>query len=225
MQIKSLSYDPSKDFKFISKIYEGSTVVVTSTSRNWTSLREAIAEAKKEPGRVAYASFGPGTPPQLLLETLAKVAGVKFTEVFYKGAAPALQDLLTDRIALSASGYTPYASMVAAGKLTVIAVTGKRRMAILPNVPTIAEQGYEHFLMQYNAWAGVVGPASLPQAIADQLVEAIRAAFREPKLAKFLTDNGLILVANSPAEFEREFRQEFEIVPKIMREDLHITPQ
>lgn len=222
---KSLPYDPARDFKYITKSYETGTMIVIGASAKISNLRDMLAEAKKESGRITYGSFGPGSNPQLVFEALAKEAGVKFTEVAYKGLPPGLQDALSGRIHMVSSSAGVFAALAAAGKVVPLALTGDKRSALLPNVPTFKEAGFNGFLLGNTTWVGLIGPASISNALAERLADSLRAAMQEPELQKMLSDRDLNLVASTPAEFDKAFRAEYAVIPRMMRDDLKIVPQ
>lgn len=223
--LKQLPYDPSKDLRFISKLMMSGSVFVVGAKHNARNVKEFIAEAKKAPGTLAYGSYGPGSNTQLMIEMFAKQAGLKLTEVTYQGAPPALQAVLAGDIALAASSSVIVMPHLKAGKIHAIAVTGDKRQSVLPDVPSFRELGYDHYVLTHGVWNGVLGPASLPPALAERLADAGRAALREPEVQKFIEGIGLDILTTSPAEFERQYREELAVVPKVIRDELKIAPQ
>ncbi len=223
--LKSLPYDPARDFRFISKLMMSGAVFVVGAGHNAKTLQEFIGEAKKAGGRLGYGSYGPGSNTQLMIEMFAKQAGVKLTEVTYQGAPPALQAVLAGDIALAASSSVIVMPHLKAGKIHALAVTGDKRQSVLPTVPTFRELGFDHYVLTHGVWNGVVGPASLPPALAERLADAGRAALREPEVQKFIEGIGLDILTTSPAEFERQYREELAVVPKVIRDELKIAPQ
>lgn len=223
--VKSLPYDPGKDFRFISKVTNSGSLLAINASYKINNLKELIVEAKARQGAMTYGSFGPGSSPNLNLETFAKETGVKFTEVRYRGSPQAVQDVVGGQVAMTMTGTMVFAPMIAAGKLVPLAITGQRRNPMLPHVPTFKELGFDHFILGMSTWTGIVAPASLPAPLAERLSETLRAAVRSPEVEKFLTGAGAEVVASTPAEFERQYREELAVVPRVMRDDLKLMPE
>ncbi|MEJ8848627.1 tripartite tricarboxylate transporter substrate binding protein [Variovorax rhizosphaerae] len=221
--LSSLPYDPRKDFAFISKVAANGPVLVAHPSVKANNLAELIAGIKAG-GAMPYGSWGPGTLPAQVMESMARQAGVKLTEVPYRGSPPALQDVLGNQIGMTFTGPNLAAPLIADGKLKALAVVGPRRSPLLPNVQTFAEAGFKGFVFTNEIWAGLVAPAKLDPVIRDQLSEAVQAAVREPSLQKYLAEAGFTAIGNSPSEFAQQYAAEVAVVPPLIRE-MGVTPQ
>lgn len=211
-----LPYDPSRDFSFITKVGASGPALVVHPSVKANTLAELVADIKAG-ARHAYGSWGPGSLPMQVMESFAQQAGVKITEVPYRGGPPALQDLLAGQI--QSTFLAPHLAppLIADGKIKAIAVAGKNRSTLLPNTQTFAEAGFAGFIFTNEIWVGLTAPAKLNKAIQDQMAGAVRASLREPELTKFLTDIGFAIVANSPEEFAKEHQAEVAVVPALIK--------
>lgn len=224
LAVIKIAYDPQRDFKLISKVAVSTSgpVLLASTKVKANNLPELISEAKASGTPLSYASFGPGSFPQQILETLAGQAKVKFTEVPYKGSPPALADILAGHVDLGFSSVDQAASFIAGGKMKAIAVMDKS--AALPQVRTFADAGFSSFVFRNKPWIGLVGPAAMPDTAVQKLATAIRSATSDPGFRKFLAESGFDAVGNSPQEFLEEYRIEVGVIPRLIK-DLGVTPQ
>ena len=221
--LKSLPYDPRSDFSFISKVAANGPMLMANPSVKANNLPELIAQLKASGEPLSYGSWGPGTLPTQVMETMAKQAGVKLLEVPYRGSPPALQDVLGNQIAMTFVSPLVGAPLIAQGKLKPLAVVS-HRSTVLPNVGTFAEAGFTSYVFNNEIWVGLLGPAKMEPAIRDKMAEAVRASLQESDMKDFLTNAGFAVIGNSPAEFEKEYRTEVEIIPKLIS-DLGVKPQ
>ncbi len=195
----SLPYSTEKDLVPISVIAEVPEVLVSNPKAPFQTFPEFVAYAKANPGKLDYASAGIGTLPHLSMELLLQRVGVKVTHIPYRGAAPAMTDLLSNVVQLKLDTYTTSNPQVTAGGLRMIAIASSRRSKLMPDIPTVAElglPGYEGIL-----WIGMMAPTGTPQAIIDKLVAASAKAARDPGVVERLTRDGVDLVGGTPAEF------------------------
>ncbi|MEO7242197.1 MAG: tripartite tricarboxylate transporter substrate binding protein [Variovorax sp.] len=219
-----ISYDPQRDFRLISKVAASSTgpLLVASAKVKANNLPDLVKEAKASANPMSYASFGPGSYPQQMMETLAKQTGAKFNEIPYKGSPPALVDAMAGNIDLTFSSIDQAKSQIQAGQIKAIAVASKS--ALLPNVGTFSEAGFDNFVFRNKPWIGLVGPAGLPDAVAQKLLDAAQAAAKEPSMVSFLTSIGFDAVGGTPAQFQQDYQAEFAVVPDLIR-SLGVKPQ
>src|SRR5712692_8831791 len=166
-----LPYDPVKDFAPITLIASAPSVLVVHPSLPARTLAEFTALAKASPGRINYASNGNGSSAQLAAVLYESMAGVQMVHIPYKGLAPALVDLLAGEVQAMFSSVVAIVPNIKAGRLRALAVTGKRRAALLPEVPTLDESGVPGY--EAGSWYGILAPAGTPQAIVAKLHEAI----------------------------------------------------
>jgi tripartite-type tricarboxylate transporter receptor subunit TctC len=162
-------------------------------------LREFVALAKKEPGKLYYGSAGNGSAGHLAMEYLKLVAGIDIVHVPYKGTGPNLIDLLAGRTQATSAGTPPLLPHVKAGKLRVIAVGAGKRLSILPDVPTVAEQGYPGF--ETTQWYGLNAPAKTPAAVIKRLADEAAKAARTPAVAERFAADNAEAVGSTPEEY------------------------
>lgn len=195
-----LPYDTEKDVLPVSVLAEVPEVLVSNPAAPFKTFPEFVAYAKANPGKLDYASAGIGTLPHLSMELLLQQVGIKVTHIPYRGAAPAMTDLLSNVVQLKLDTYATSNPQVEAGKLNMIAIASTHRSKLMPNIPTIAElglPGYEGIL-----WIGMMAPAGTPQAIIDKLAAASAKAARDPAVIERLTRDGVDLVGGTPAEMQ-----------------------
>ncbi len=202
-----LPYDALKDFTPITNVCSAVGAIVAHPSFPANNVRELIAHAKANPGMINYASPGIGTIVHLGVEYFAMQAGIKLNHVPYKGASPALVDLLAGAVLLSAdASLTAAIPNMKSGKLKVIAVTSRHRSALLPDAGTIAEAGFPDF--DISAWFGMVGPAGLSPDIVNKLHAAAVKGLREKEVAERFATIGAEVIADTPAQFAKTIREE-----------------
>jgi tripartite-type tricarboxylate transporter receptor subunit TctC len=203
---KSLSFNPGRDFTPITNIVNTPGAILAGVKTPYNTLTEMIAAAKAQPNKISYASVGLGSLPHLIAEKLAAEAGIRMTHVPYKGAAPAMQDLLANVVDLSfESALTNTVANFQAGKLKVLATTGSVRVPILPNIPTVAESGYPGFVAQ--GWFGFFGPAGVPAPVVKRLNELATQMLAEKTIIERFEKLGIQPDPSSPEQFAR-FLQE-----------------
>ena len=203
---KSLSFVPSKDFTPITNIVNTPGAVLAGIKTPYNSLQDLVKAAKAQPGKVTYASVGLGSLPHLIAEKLSFDAGIGMVHIPYKGAAPAMQDLLSGVVDLSfESSLTNTVANYNSGRLKVLATTGSKRVPILNNIPTVAESGYPGFVAQ--GWFGFFGPAGLPPAITKRLNELATNMLRDKTVVEKFDNLGIQADPLMPEQFVK-FLQE-----------------
>ena len=201
-----VGYDPINDFAPITQLTASANVLAVHPSVGANSIKELIALAKAKPGQLNYASGGIGTIGHLSAELLQHAAGIKLNHIAYKGSGQAVIDLLGGHVGIMFSGMAAVAGHAKAGKLKLLAVTGKERMTIAPDIPTIAESGYPGF--EAVGWFGLVAPARTPRTIVNRLnAETVKAA-NAPEVRERLTAVGFDVVTSTPEAFARYIRSE-----------------
>jgi tripartite-type tricarboxylate transporter receptor subunit TctC len=199
---KNLGFNPSKDFTPITNVIITEGAIVANAATPFSTVQEFVAYAKANPGKVSYASVGNGSIPHLTAEMFAQRAGISLLHVPYKGTGPALQDLLANQINLSfESSVGTSFNNVTAGRLKVLAITGPKRSAVVPDVPTVAESGFPGFSAQ--GWFGLFGPANLPPKILETLNKAVTDALREPEVIARFEKLGVQPDPQAPAAFAK----------------------
>jgi tripartite-type tricarboxylate transporter receptor subunit TctC len=196
---KSVPYDATKDFDYISVPVQAPNVLVASPGQKARTVAEVIAELKASPGKVSFASSGNGSSDHLSAEVFWQQTQTEGLHIPYKGGAPAINDLLGNQVNFSFQNVNAVLQHIKAGKLHAIAVTGDKRSPVLPNVPTLAEAGVKG--AEVYSWQGLAAPKGLPPAVKDKLAAAAIAAINDPEVKKRMVEQGLEIVASTPAEF------------------------
>ena len=213
--LPNVGYDVRKDFAPIGMIGSSAMIVIVHPTIPAKSLPELIALAKKEPGKYTYASAGVGSGIHLGAELFAYMGGIKLVHVPYKGTGPALTDLLGAHVSMYFSSLPSAIGLVKEGKVRALAVTGAKRSAVFPDVPTVAETlpGFEAVLRY-----GIVAPAGTPRPIIDKLNAALRQALAEPDVIARMARDGTDSVSSTPEEYaadiDREERKWSEVVKR-----------
>jgi tripartite-type tricarboxylate transporter receptor subunit TctC len=209
---------PSRDLVGISKLVEIPHVLVAATSFPPNTVAEVIEWAKKNPGKVNYASAGVGTYPHLDMLRFAKAAGIELTHIPYKGGAgQMLPALMSGEVQLSFINLASTIEQIRAGKIKAIATTMPTRLAELPNVPTMAEQGFPG--IGTNAWQGLFAPAATPKPILDKLQAAVAAALSTPEMKEKLARQMMtVALSQSSPAFTEEVRNETQAWAQVVAE-------
>ena len=199
-------YDPRKDFAPVGLIATSPLIVLVNQSVAAHTVQELIALAKAQPGKLNYASAGPGSGIHLGTVLFADTAGIDITHVPYKGSGPALTDLLGGHVQIYFSSLPPAVGLVKEGKVRALAVTGLKRSGTFPDMPTVAEQGLPGFeaVLHY----GIVAPAGTPRPIVDKLNAALRAALGDPKVHGHIATEGAEPLPTSPDEYAADIDRE-----------------
>ena len=196
---RKLGYDVTRDFAPITLLATTPYVLVVPPSLPAKSIKELIAMAKAQPGKVIYASGGSGSAPHLIGEVFRLRAGAEFLHVPYKGSVPAKIDLMAGRVQVFFTGVPSVVSELKAGTLRALGVTSAKRSASLPDVPSIAEAGLPGF--DVSPWFGVLAPARTPPAIVSRLNAEFVKALHAPGVRDTMLRNGFNVVGNTPQEF------------------------
>ncbi|WP_454752469.1 Bug family tripartite tricarboxylate transporter substrate binding protein [Cupriavidus necator] len=216
MLYKKITYDPSKDFKIFTIGAEVPLVVVTNTQVPASNIREFAAYAKSAGGKLNYASVGLGNALQLATEMLKTELGIHVTHVPYNGSAPALAALLANDVQLMVDVVSTSLPHIKGGKLKALAVTGRTRLDVLPNVPTVAESGYPNF--QAATWFGLAVPAQTPADAVARLQAAASHVLKDPQFRSTFNALGLIVQPpRSQAEIDRYIEADREHWGKVIR--------
>jgi tripartite-type tricarboxylate transporter receptor subunit TctC len=201
-----MPFDPLNDVIPVAPVTSSAILVVENAAVPANNLQEFIALAKKEPGKLAYGSAGPGTAPHLAGEMFKSTAGVDLLHVPYRGAGPAVNDTIGGHVQLTFVGWGAVRGPVEAGRLKVLAVAQPKRIAAAPNLPTAAEAGLPGY--EFVTWFGVVAPKGTPQPIIDKLVKNIHAMQDDPEVVRTLGESGLEPLKESPQEFGARMRRD-----------------
>ncbi|NUO88827.1 MAG: tripartite tricarboxylate transporter substrate binding protein [Cupriavidus sp.] len=201
-----LPYDPLKDLAPISLVASAPLVLVTHVNSPYKTMKDVIQAARAKPASLNFASPGNGTVAHLGGEQLQSTAKVRFTHVPYKGAAQAVNDLMGGQVDLYMASVPSLLGHIKNNKLRPLAVTSAKRVADLPQVPTVAESGYPGF--ETATWFGFVAPAATPKDIVVRLNAEFNKALQSPALAKKLNEQGASVLVGTPEAFTTLIRQD-----------------
>jgi tripartite-type tricarboxylate transporter receptor subunit TctC len=210
-----LPYDVDRDFTAVSLLAIVPSIFVVHESVPAKDLREFVALAKKEPGKMYYGSAGNGSAGHLAMEYLKQTTGIDIQHVPYKGTGPNITDLIAGRTQAAAAGTPPLMPHVKSGKLRIIAVGAAKRLHSLPDIPTVAEQGYPGF--ETTQWYGINAPAKTPEAVIKRLADEAAKAARSPKVAERFAADDAEAVGSTPAEYAAFIKKEQERWSKVVR--------
>jgi len=201
-----LPYDAHKDFAAVALVARSLGIVVVNPASPIKSIADLIAAAKAEPDKLSYGTYGTGTSAHLAGELFKYMAKVNLTTVPYKGAAPAITDLLGGQIQVMFTTVASAASLVESGQLRAIAVTTAERSPAFPQLPTVSEAGVPGYVAE--AWYGLYAPARTPPEIIDRLNKSAAKAVQSEAFKKLAVNEGLVMLAGPPDELGRYFLAE-----------------
>jgi tripartite-type tricarboxylate transporter receptor subunit TctC len=214
---KKLSYDALKDFTHIALIASGPyALVVNPQQLPVNSVRELIAAAKAQPGKIDYASSGNGSAQHLVSALFNSMAGIDMNHVPYKGSAPAMQDLLGGQVKVSFAGVPNVLAHVRSGRLRALAVSTPKRWPELLDVPTVAEAGVPGY--EATLWLNISGPAGMPADIVQRLSSEIGKALQDPELQTNFRSAGVEPTVMAPQELGNFMRAEYEKWGRVVKE-------
>ena len=198
---KTMPFDVEKDYAAVSGAFRGPTVLVVPGKSSFTNLADFIRHAKANPGKLSYASAGNGTPPHLNAELIKDDQALDIAHVPYRGAAPAIVDLVAGRVDMMCLNIGSAKAQIDSGELRGLAVSGPNRAAALPNVPTFREGGIPMLAMDPGTWWGILVPAKTPAEIVTRLNVAMREAMQDQDLQRRLASMSVEPIAGSPQDF------------------------
>jgi tripartite-type tricarboxylate transporter receptor subunit TctC len=213
---KKLPYDFAQDFAPITTVALVPNVLVVNPNVPAKDVRELIAHAKSNPGKLAYGSNGQGTLQHLIGAQFERAAGVQLLHVPYKGSGPLVNDLLGGQVAMSFDTITPVLGQIQAGKLRPLAVTTAKRSSALPGVPTMEEAGVKGIDM--GTWFGLLAPAATPKEIVDRVHAEVVKIINAPEFRKRLQEIGAEPIGNSPREMAQQIRADTEKFARLVKE-------
>ena len=212
---KSLSYDPAKDYEPIALIANAPFMLLVNPEVPAKSLKDLIALAKAQPGKLSYGSAGPGSPQHLSMELLKSMTGMDVVHIPYKGDAPALTDLIAGHIPMMFGEPTPILPLMQQGKVRALAVSSATRLATLPDIPTVSEAGAEGFNLV--SWQMIVAPAGTPKPIVDRLHTEIKKVLDLPEIKAEFAKTARIPVDYPPVpELEKFVKSEIDRLGKVV---------
>jgi len=214
---KKMPYDALKDFTHIALIASGPYALVVNPQKLAVgSVRELVAAAKAQPGKIDYASSGNGSAQHLVGALFNSMAGIDLNHVPYKGSGPAMQDLIAGQVGVSFAGVPNVLGHVKAGRLRVLGVTTAKRWSELPDVPTLAEAGVAGY--EATLWLNISGPAGMPAEIVQRLNGEIARALRDPEVQNNFRAAGVEATSMGPQELSAFMRAEYEKWGRVVRD-------
>jgi tripartite-type tricarboxylate transporter receptor subunit TctC len=213
---KKLQYDPLKELVDVALLGMTPYVMVTNPSGPYTSLKALVDAAKAKPESIPFASAGVGSSTHLAAEYFAQVAGVKMLHIPYKGSPEAIQDAMTGRSSFYMAPINTVVGQMKDGKLATLGVSTRRRADVMPDVPTLAEQGLKDF--DISLWFGVWAPAGTPAAIVQKLNAQISAILQSAEVREQFAKLGITPAPMKPDEFARFVREQIETYRKIVKQ-------
>ncbi|HZQ74791.1 MAG TPA: tripartite tricarboxylate transporter substrate binding protein [Burkholderiales bacterium] len=207
--VQKIAYDPIRDFAPVSIVGENMFALGVHDKFPARTLGELVQYAKARPGELNFASAGTGTVSHLTMALFLARAGLKIEPVLYKGGGPAIADVLAGQVPMYFGNLNEFLPHVGGGRIRVLAVSGARRAAQLPDTPTVAEQGFPGF--HTETWNGVVAPAGTPPEAIERIQREIATGCRDAGFAARLAKIGVDPVCSTPAEFARTIRQDLEL--------------
>jgi tripartite-type tricarboxylate transporter receptor subunit TctC len=211
-----MPFDAVKDFTAVALVSSQPLILVVGTNSPYRTLKDLVDAAKKAPGRLNMASPSNGTMGHVGGEMFQRRAGIQLTHVPYKGAGPAVADLMGGSVDCYFGNSQAVGGLVSGGRLRPIAVTSPRRLASLPDTPTVAESGYPGF--EAATWSGIVAPAGTPKAIVDRLNAEINKALGNAEMAKKLAEDGSTPLGGTPQQFADFIKAEIAKWGAVVRE-------
>ena len=211
-----LPYDPHRDFAPVALVARSFNIVVVNPKSPFRSIADLIAAARADPEKLSYGTFGTGTSAHLAGELFKYMAKVNLTTVPYKGAAPAITDLIGGQIQVMFTTVASAASLVEAGRLRAIAVTSAERSPAFPQLPTVSEAGVPGYAAE--AWYGLYAPAKTPADVIARLNKSAAIAVQSEAFKKLGVNEGLVMVARPPEELDRYFGVEEERWRKVIQD-------
>ena len=206
-----LPYDPQKDLALVSQIAAAPVTLVVHPSVGANDMKELLAYARANKGKLSYGSWGTGSYAHLAGAYMSKTTGSDMTHSAYKGEAPMIQDLIGGQLQFCFSSALNTKPFIEAGRLKAIGVTGRQRMQILPQVPTIFEQGVQDDAYSIFGWIAMGAPAGTPREIVDALHGHLREIARDAKVQERIVGAGFLALMNSPDEFRRNYQRDMPV--------------
>jgi len=211
-----LPYDPLADFVPVMLISESVSMLVVHPSMPVQSVKALLALARSKPGQLNYGSAGPATNPHIAGELFNYLGKVNIVAVHFKGGGPALIAAISGEVGIAFTNFAETSAHVKAGKLRALGISGTKRAAAMPEIPTIAEAGLPGY--EFTTWHGVLAPKGTPRAIVALLNDRLKKAMSAPDQVRRFEERGLDIIASSPEEFSAHLNSEFKKWGRVIRE-------
>ncbi|MDE2159970.1 MAG: tripartite tricarboxylate transporter substrate binding protein, partial [Burkholderiales bacterium] len=201
-----MPFDAQKDLVAITNVASGPMLVVVRDGSPFHTLKQLVDEGRAHPGSLHFGSAGIGSQVHMAGEKLVDATGIDAVHVPYRGEAPAYSDLMAGQVQFMVGNIAAASSLVGPGRLRALAVTGRERSKMMPNVPTVAESGYPGF--ENSGWFGLLAPAGTPKAVVDKIRNDTAQVLAQPEIRAKLATQGMVPVASTPADFARQIQSE-----------------
>src|SRR5215203_4571984 len=215
-------YNPLTDFTPIIKIAATPNVITVHPSFPAKDFQSFLAEIKNNPDKYSFASTGHGSITHLLMELFMSMSGTRMTHIAYKGAGPALNDVVGGQVPIMLDNLPSSLPHIKSGRLVPVAVMAPERLKELPDVPTLKEVGLEP--VNRMAFYGIYGPKGLPKEVVDKVHDAVKRTLEDPAVRARIEETGSIVVGNSPEEFAQQIKAEYEVYRNVV-EERQIKPE
>jgi len=212
---KDLAWDPIRDFSSVAMVAVSPHVIAVHPSVPARTLQELVDLAKKEPGKLNYASPGSGSVPHVGMELFKQQAGIDVMHVPYKGAGPMMQDVIAGQVQMTVATPPSLLGFVQAGRVRALAVAAKTRHPLLPDVPTTAEAGYPSFVLE--AWVALFAPAGTPRPVIEKLTAAAAEALKAPEVVERARATGMAIRFMPPAELDATVKADLAYWSNVIR--------
>lgn len=210
-------YDSRKEFQLLTQIADTGVVMMCNSNAPFRTLAELSAFATQNPAKVTYGSWGRGSFPHILAETMRTRNSTPMTEIPYGGTAPAVKDMIAGHIMVAFGSVSEAVQLASSGQAKALAVTGNRRLAALPSVPTFSEQGFAGGLYDMRFWVGLIAPQGLSPATKEVVVSAVKGVLGTPEITRFFETVGWEAMGSSSERFEQDFDKQFPLITEAIR--------
>ena len=220
--LAKLPYDPEKDFTPIVWVGNATNILVVNAQLPANNVPELVALARKDPGKLNYATSGIGTVVHLTSELFASTAGIKLTHVPYKGVQQSIPDLISGQVTILFDNIMTAQPHIKAGKVKALGISSPKRSPLVPDVPTVAEQGLPGF--ESVTWFGLLGPAGTPKAVVDRVNAELNKALQSPEVLARFVQLGFEPAGGSAAEFAATIQRDARKWSKVIK-DAGVKPE
>ena len=215
---KSLPYDPQRDFVFLTQVVRSPAILSANLALGVKNMDDFKKLAARPGQQLSYGTWGPGGLGHLAGEALNRKLDANMVHVPQRGEAPVMADLLSNTVSVGLTSAGLARQHVQAGKIVPLAIMGRERSAVLPQVPTMRELGFDDPLFEAAVWIAFVAPAKTPQPVVERLTAALRAAAALPDVQAKMGERGLEMLNTTPEEFSQNYKRDFDVIVKRMRE-------
>lgn len=214
---EKLPYSPARDFSLVSQLALAPVTLLVNPNSGMNSASDLKAHIQKNPSKLSYGSWGMGSYAHLAGAYLSQSMSADMTHAAYKGEAPMLQDLVGGQIDFAFASAQTAKPYIDGGKLRAIAVTGEQRMSVLPNVPTMREQGFKDDIFRVTGWIAMAAPAKTPNDVMQRVSAEVRAIVALPETQDRINKMGFIPVGNTPEQFAAVYKSEFPVWERVVK--------